>query len=242
MTEVPEHLLQRSKERRAALGGGGDDGGGGSPTPAAASGGDEPSASAPARAATPAAAAPAVVEAAAPPPPPPYVQAALARKKVPVWMTPVGIAAALWAFIYAGVLFAPAATLTDPVLIAGQEIFQTQCAGCHGAQGQGGTGRPLAGEALLTFPNIADHIAWVVNGSPAKGTPYGDPARPGGQHVSQDGFGAMPPFGRSLSPEQINAVVRYEREVLNDEKPGEPAPAGGSTGGSDSSTTSTTGK
>lgn len=233
MTEVPDHLLQRSKDRRAALGGGGDDSGGGAPAPAAASGGDEPSAAAPARVA--AAAVPAVVvEAAPPPPPPPYVQAALARKKVPVWMAPVGVAAALWAFIYAGVLFAPVATLTDPVLIAGQEIFQTQCAGCHGVQGQGGAGRPLAGEALLTFPDIADHIAWVVNGSPAKGTPYGDPARPGGQHISQDGFGAMPSFAK-LSEDEINAVVRYEREVLNDEQPGVSASAGGST---DSSTTS----
>src|SRR4051794_12279851 len=99
MTEVPEHLLQRSRERRAALGGesappAAPSGEGG----AAASGGEVvPAAAAPA---------PAVVEEAAPPRElPPYVQAAHARKKLPRWMPAVGAAALLWVFIYAGVLF-----------------------------------------------------------------------------------------------------------------------------------------
>jgi mono/diheme cytochrome c family protein len=229
MTEVPEHLLQRSKERRAALGGesapaapaGG--GGGGDDTPSAAA------TPAPA-AATPAVVEPAVVEPAAPPPP--YIQAALDRKKVPSWMAGAGVLTLLWAFVYAGVLFSPGVSITDPEVALGKEVFASQCAGCHGGAGQGGTGRKLAGEVLLTFPDRADHISWVVNGSPSAGTPYGDPNRPGGQHISQDGFGAMPAFGGVLSEEEINAVVRYEREVLDDE---EPAPSAGADGSSGSS-------
>ncbi|MEA3020511.1 MAG: hypothetical protein QOI47_2035 [Actinomycetota bacterium] len=243
MTEVPEHLLQRSLERRAALGGGS------APPAAAASGGGGDAAAEPSGAvAVPAAAAaPAVVEAAPPPPPPPYVQAALNRKKMPRWMAPVGVASLLWAFVYAGVLFKPPVTISDPVVLQGQTIFATQCSGCHGAGGEGGTGRPLAGQALLTFPNIADHLSWVFNGSPAKGTPYGDPNRPGGQHISQDKWGAMPAFGKLgvLTKDQILAVVRYEREVLNNADPAKDqaaagSPSSGSSGGG--STTTTTAK
>jgi mono/diheme cytochrome c family protein len=225
MTEVPDHLLQRSRERRAALGGGSAPpsapaGGGG--------GGDAGGSSAPVPAA--AAAAPVVAEPAAPPPPPPpYVQAALDRKKVPSWMAGAGVVTLLWAFLYAGVLFAPAEEL-DPVLAHGQEVYNANCAGCHGGSGGGGTGRPLSGEVLLTFPDRADHIAWVLNGSPAAGTPYGDPNRPGGQHISQDGWGAMPGFEGALSPEDIDAVVRYEREVLDDEEPTGEAATDGSHG------------
>jgi mono/diheme cytochrome c family protein len=242
MTEVPDHLLQRSRERRAALGGesappAAPSGGGGGDT-----GGGESAAVVPAAAA----AAPAVVEEAAPPRVlPPYVQAALARKKMPPWMPPVGVAALLWVFIYAGVLFQPGVSISDPVLLQGQEIFATQCSGCHGAGGEGGTGRPLAGQALLTFPTIDEHIAWVTNGSPAKGTPYGDPDRPGGQHVSQDSWGAMPAFGNVLTAEEILAVTRYEREVLNDATAEEDAAAAddaGAQGGDTGSTTTTTTK
>ncbi|MGC1511934.1 MAG: cytochrome c, partial [Acidimicrobiales bacterium] len=37
-----------------------------------------------------------------------------------------------------------------------------------------------------------------------------------GQRLSQS-FGVMPAFGSSLSAEEINAVVRYEREILSGE-------------------------
>jgi mono/diheme cytochrome c family protein len=188
----------------AGGGGGADDGGSAAVVPAAA------------------AAAPAIIEPAAPPPPPPpYVQAALDRKKMPRWMAGAGALTILWAFLYAGVLFSPAESITDPVLAEGQEIYAAQCAGCHGGSGEGNTGRPLAGEVYLTFPDIEGHIAWITNGSPAAGTPYGDPNRPGGQHISQDGFGEMPAFGDSLTEEQILAVARYEREVLDSAPPPE---------------------
>ena len=80
--------------------------------------------------------------------------------------------------------------------------------------GEGGVGPKLAGgEAKLTFPNEADQIAWVDTGSgPHKGQSYGDPGRPGGQHVAKTG--AMPPFKGTLTDDQIKNVVTFEREGL----------------------------
>ena len=105
MTEVPEHLLKRSQDRRAALGlGGGDGGDGGDAAPAAAasaeSSGTEVTAATPTAAAPKAAAVPA--EVVPPKPPPAYVQAALTRKKIPLWVMPVLIFIPLWAIIYLG--------------------------------------------------------------------------------------------------------------------------------------------
>ncbi len=73
---------------------------------------------------------------------------------------------------------------------------------------------------LLTFPDPQDHIDWVREGSAlvGDGNPYGDPERPGGQHIAGETAGRlMPPFGESLSEEEIVAVVRYEREILSGE-------------------------
>ncbi len=57
-----------------------------------------------------------------------------------------------------------------------------QCSACHGAGGGGGVGYQLNdGEVIKTFPDVESHVAWVVNGSSAAGTPYGDPNREGGQ-------------------------------------------------------------
>ena len=234
MTEVPEHLLRRSRERRAALGLGGEEGG---PPPGEGESAAAPegaSAAAPVRAEG--AAAPAAPTPAAPPappeppkPPPPHVAAALTRPKIPKWAIPVLAALPLWALIYAGSLYIPSAASADPVLAEGQDIYNLQCAGCHGGAGGGGQGRPLSdGDVLLTFPDPQDHIDWVREGSDlvGEGNPYGDPDRPGGQHVAgETAGGVMPGFGETLTPEEIVAVVRYEREILSGET--EPALAEG---------------
>lgn len=221
MTEVPEHLLRRAQERRAALSGGGE--GGPPPAPPGEGPGTGAAGSAvePAGGSAVAPAATAPVE--QPPKPlPPYVQAAMKRPRVPTFVVPVLAALPVWALVYAGAFTKPAQTL-DPEVERGKQVFLANCSGCHGGGGEGGTGRPLAGQVLLTFPNKADHIAWVHNGSPAAGTPYGDPNRPGGQRISQTGgFGAMPAFKGTLSDADIAAVVRYEREVLGG---GEPQPS-----------------
>lgn len=219
MTEVPEHLLKRSRERRAAIGGGGGgDAGAGSP-PAAP--GEDPGTGAAASAVeskevAPAAAAAThapVEEAPPPPPPPPYVQAAEARPRIPRFAVPVLAAIPLWALIYAGTLTAGGGGDLDPELALGRDVYAANCAACHGAGGGGGTGRPL-NEVLTVFPDPAAHVAWVVEGSPAAGEPYGE-----GRVSQSDGYGPMPGFGNSLSEEEIAAVVRYERVEFGGEDP-----------------------
>jgi mono/diheme cytochrome c family protein len=221
MTEVPEHLLRRSRERREALGLA-TPGEGEAPAPAAAPAAPaapaEPAA-APAEAApaTPAVAqrpaaggVPAVIEPSpyiAPPPPP---------KRIPTWMYPVLAAMPFWAVVYFGAFGNHQAGPVDP-LVLGQSVFTSAgCAGCHGATGGGGVGPPLhGGLAKITFPNIADHVNWVKTGSaPFKGKPYGAANRSDGkpQHIATTGL--MPAFAGSLTDEQINDVVMYEREKL----------------------------
>lgn len=80
----------------------------------------------------------------------------------------------------------------DPVLVEGREVWSGQCARCHGAAGGGGAGVKLSdGRAEELHPDIASMIDVVTEGK-----------------------GAMPAFGGSLSDEEIEAVVRYVREVL----------------------------
>ena len=156
-----------------------------------------------------AAAAPVAVVEAPPPPDAPYVAAAKKRKKVPFWIVPVLLALPFWGFMYVGTL-EPAAQET--LLSLGAEQYST-CANCHGASGGGGSGRALnEGEVTKTFPSLEEHVWWVVNGSPAGGTPYGDPNREGGVRLSQSFNGSpMAGFGGSLSAEEILAVVAHER-------------------------------
>ena len=216
MSEVPEHLLERSRQRRAALGLGGGDA-----APAAETKADTSSAAAPATtsAAPAAAAAAASVEPivpAAPEPAPPYVEAALRRKKVPVWVLPVVAFLPLWAFIYVGSLSEPEVEV-EGQLALGATVYQ-QCAGCHGAGGGGGSGRQLSnGEVLATFPDIASQIEFVAVGTAGyQGKPYGNPDRPGGAHVGGS-YGNMPAFLGTLTPEELLAVIRHERETLSGE-------------------------
>jgi mono/diheme cytochrome c family protein len=215
LTEVPEHLLRRSQERRAALGLGGGGAGGASSesaapsdaaaAPAAAEAASSEVAPAPAAVAT----APVVedVEVYVPPPAP--------ARRIPLWVYPVLAVLPLWVFVYFGAYGTRESGPVDP-LVLGAEVFQTAgCAGCHGANGQGQGDFPALnnGDTLKTFPNVQDHINWVKTGSaPFKGKPYGDPNREGGQRIAK--LGQMPPFAGSLTEAQIEAVVQYEREGL----------------------------
>ena len=74
----------------------------------------------------------------------------------------------------------------------GERVFARNCASCHGRDGGGGVGPKLAnGRVAERYPDPSDHRAIVVNGR-----------------------GVMPPWGDMLSDQEIDAVVRYEREVL----------------------------
>jgi mono/diheme cytochrome c family protein len=228
VTDIPEHLLARSRERRAALGLGGDDAGGATPAPAASAA----VAGAGATPAVPAAAAatvPIVVE--PPKPVPPYVVAAKARPRVPMFVAPVLAALPVFLFVYWGTL-TPKPQPEDPVLALGASVYAANCAACHGTGGGGGVGRPL-NEVVKTFPVAADHIAWVSNGgqSLAPGTVYGvDRQAKQGNYAS-----GMPGFAKSLTAEQIAAVVHYERVEFG----GESATVEASAAGSGSTTTTT---
>jgi mono/diheme cytochrome c family protein len=218
VTEVPEHLLKRSQDRRAALGlGGGDGGDSGDAAPAAAAPTDAPSAAVEPAAATAAAKQAAAVPAEPEPEvvPPPYVRAALTRKKIPLWVMPVLIFLPVWGIIYLGGL-SPADTGEPTQIELGGEIYGAQCASCHNT----GVGRPLTdGDLAATFPDLIGQLQFVYLGSAGTGpkdTPYGDPNREGGQHLTYSYNGnAMPAFGESLTQAELLAVVRYERETIS---------------------------
>ena len=75
---------------------------------------------------------------------------------------------------------------------SGAQIFQSNCATCHGANGECGGGPKLAGGVVVTdFPYEPNQIAFVAQG--------------------RDG---MPGFGGTLSPAQLRQVVDYTRTAL----------------------------
>jgi mono/diheme cytochrome c family protein len=210
LTEIPEHLLKRSRERRAALGLGGGDAG--------ASSGDEavpaatPAASTPAPTAAAPAPAPAPVEAKPEPPKPvpAYVQAARQRRRVPFWAMPVLAAVPLWGYVFFRTLDPPPVE-NDPLTL-GEEIY-TSCAGCHGGSGQGGSGPALAdGAVLATWPDYRDHMMWVRVGS------QDWPAPTYGANDTPTGNGIMPAHPQ-LDDAQLAQVVLYERQALSGESP-----------------------
>jgi mono/diheme cytochrome c family protein len=230
VTQVPEYLLERSRARRAALGLGGDapttsgdggDGDGGASGDSGGGGGTATAtATAPARTEAQASApaqAPAPSAPAAPAPPaaplPDYVRDPGPKSGIPYWMMPVLLMLPLWGIVYLGA-FGTVQQQELTGMALGAQVYQRSCQSCHGPRGEGAVGPKLAGgEAKATFPNEAEHIAWIESGSGTKkGQPYGDANRPGGQKIATSG--GMPGFAGQLRPNEIAAVVLYEREGL----------------------------
>lgn len=217
MTEIPDHLLQRTRSRRQALGlpVSGGDAAAGSAAPAVAAGGGAVAAGGAALPKGPVAPSGPIERAkAAPKPAPHYVQAYQRRKKIPVWAMPALVGLPLWAVFYAGTLQPkPSKTLTT--LAEGAVIYSGSCSSCHGASGGGGVGPALSNGAVLqTFPDPVDQVLWVVKGSSggAVGGKYGA--------TGKTSKGGMPNFGtaKTLSLEFIVDAVRHERETLSGEK------------------------
>ena len=203
MVEIPDYLIERSREARARFTGE-------APSGAADSGSSTETAIAATESAPvePVASKPEIEKVEPPKPVAPWVIASQERKKIPVWMAPVALFLPIWAFMIWGTLEKPSYDDAGPIA-AGGEVY-AQCAACHGAGGGGGVGYQLnEGEVLKTFPDVESHVAWVVNGSSAAGTPYGDPNREGGQRISQN-QGIMPNFA-ALESIEILEVVLYER-------------------------------
>ena len=80
----------------------------------------------------------------------------------------------------------------DPVLVAGRRVYIDRCASCHGNDGGGGRGSKLSDGLMIKRYPDTDEQARVVT----------------------DGVKAMPAFDEVLDAAQIEAVVRYTREVL----------------------------
>jgi mono/diheme cytochrome c family protein len=231
VTEIPEHLLKRSRERRAAVGQGDDAAAaaeGSSTTPAttpATTSGTTPATTAatPPAAVAPAARTAAPAPAAAPPakPEPVYVQAAKQRKKIPFWAMATLSLMPIWAFMYVRAVTQPPEDVEGP-LGMGAEIYNN-CASCHGAAGGGGVGYAFSGGAVLeTFPHIEDQIRYVYYGTEgynAAGVDiYGNPDREGGPHITGN-MGVMPAFGPQLTQYEIISVVCHERYTLGGADP-----------------------
>lgn len=220
MTEIPDHLLERTRARRRALGlpVAGDDEGGAAAGAAAGGGAAPAAAAAPMKSPVPipagdAAPAAPVIDSA-------VVAAHKARKKIPVWAMPVVAALPIWAFIYAGTVQEPAVTEIGP-LEEGAILYEQKCAACHGGGGAGipGNGYQLnSGEVIATFPNASEQVLHVARGSAAiAGEAYGDPDRPGGQRIAGE-RGAMPEFASSLTDVEIELIVWHERITLAGEE------------------------
>jgi len=81
----------------------------------------------------------------------------------------------------------------DAALAMGRDVYSRRCANCHGAGGGGGTGPKLSdGQVIIAYPEPADQRLLIANGR-----------------------NAMPSFSGSLSSAELDAVVRYTREVLS---------------------------
>jgi mono/diheme cytochrome c family protein len=98
----------------------------------------------------------------------------------------------------------------------GARLFDASCSRCHtmgwsygepGVVGGGAYGWNLTGgDTLRQFPNPKDQIDFITNGV-AFGKPYGV------RGIGQSAGGGMPHFANMLAPEQIAAIVDYERSL-----------------------------
>lgn len=80
----------------------------------------------------------------------------------------------------------------DPQASLGREVWDARCAVCHGVDGEGGVAPATGnGATVLSLPDVADHVDVVTNGRRT-----------------------MPAWRDILTAEEIDAVVRYQREEL----------------------------
>lgn len=95
------------------------------------------------------------------------------------------------ALAFAAMLFVNEPEQAGTSASPGAEVYQANCASCHGADGGGGIGPQLAGSAAKQFPDIEDEIEVVT-----------------------DGRSGMPAFEGDLTPDEIRQVVEYTRTDL----------------------------
>lgn len=139
------------------------------------------------------------------------------RRRIPVWAVVLFPALLVWAIIYVnGVTEPPAAEDTPQAM--GAQLYGQSCAGCHGANGEGGSGPAFAGGDLgEVFPTWDEQIRWVAIGSSNWTSVTGSDTF-GATEKPADPGGGMPGFGpqgndASMSCEEIALVVQYERDL-----------------------------
>lgn len=97
----------------------------------------------------------------------------------------------------------------DVVMALGSEIYATQCAACHGPQGEGVPGMfaTLSGSSLVHARNPTTLIRLVLEGARAVPTDrYPTPV-------------AMPPFDWKLSDAEVAATLSYVRNAFGNAAP-----------------------
>lgn len=77
----------------------------------------------------------------------------------------------------------------DAEIILGHETYQARCARCHGPGGAGGLGASL--REIETRLDDDEQRDVIINGR-----------------------NTMPRFGDTLTDEEIDAIIRYSREIL----------------------------
>jgi cytochrome c oxidase cbb3-type subunit 3 len=98
------------------------------------------------------------------------------------------------------------AFLKNPARIkAGQEIYQSKCLACHGAQGQGGIGPNLTDDYWIHGGKMVDIVKTVMNGVSDKG---------------------MPPWGPILKQDEIYSVATFVKSLRGTNPPGAKGPQG----------------
>ena len=106
-------------------------------------------------------------------------------------VTAIELLAGVAVIVFVVLLFANEPGTSGTAASPGGQLFQANCASCHGANGEGGIGPKLAGVVTRDFPNETDQIKVVTNGK-----------------------GPMPAFGGNLTAAQIRQVVDYTRTGL----------------------------
>jgi len=80
----------------------------------------------------------------------------------------------------------------DDLMTRGKSVYERNCLACHGANGEGGVGTPIAGSAIATG-DVSGHLEIGINGVP--GT-------------------AMQAFGGQLNDVDMAAVITYQRNAF----------------------------
>lgn len=81
----------------------------------------------------------------------------------------------------------------EELMTTGEAVYNKACVACHGASGEGGVGKPIAGSPIATG-NMAEHIDIIVNGS--KNNPL------------------MAAYKETLSEVDTAAVITYQRNAF----------------------------